>query len=433
MARIPASEQKDYGVRRVPMKRYLLTIVLSLFIVAGIGTYYAYCAADRMPEFRLSTVQGDAKEGESITLSGSYGGRMQSQFLNVTAEGSDYTNRRPWYRSFLDSRSYFYENKEIAGLIKEHRQFMRGKSDPSRLYKDQQWLIYAEAFFRGTSRSDIALRIDVLDLASGKTSRLETVVPGKETYSYVVVSDVQRVGSEIHILAFQRTQPAGAAKETMGGFSVEYYDYIVHAISGQLLKKVKLSYGTSGKKDVQFSTNVIASEPLTSPGDYALLQVSEEKTVKNEDGSYSAATVAKQLFSYAYKTEALTALPEIMSLEDKGFDLLYDLNGKWLYLLKMKRNSKEFWLSSYNLDTGQGDTKAVTVTAQQLGADTIRNGFINNGRVYIHLGKNNVPMAAVLDAASRDLLYKGEVRFEGPASEAATELKHLSLYDIISR
>ena len=71
------------------MKRYIWSILVVLLAVGGIGTYYVFGSSDHLPEFKLTSIEGDAEEGAPIVLNGTYGGRMNSESVNVTAEGSD--------------------------------------------------------------------------------------------------------------------------------------------------------------------------------------------------------------------------------------------------------------------------------------------------------------------------------------------------------
>jgi len=150
--------------------RYALSVGLCLIVLATLGYYYAYASDERLPSFKLETIEGDAKEGAALSLIGSYNRSMESKMLSVTTEGSEYAprdtiaNLLPWERPWTP------ESPDLEAILKEHPNFMRGKSASRGWYRDEEMLVYAAADTKG-SDNRIRLKVEVLNESSGKTKR----------------------------------------------------------------------------------------------------------------------------------------------------------------------------------------------------------------------------------------------------------------------
>ncbi len=413
------------------MKRYLLSILLGIFIVAGISTYYSYGTVNRFPEFMLSTVQGDSREGEQIELSGSYSGRMVgSEQLTVTVDGSDYGSEQSLYeQNIKGAHPWFYSQPDIQEMIEDHRNFMRGKSSAGSFYKDEKWIIYAEASLsnKDASNPGITLNVELLNRTSGKVSHHASTVNGQTAYAQVYITDVQLHGDQIHILAYHypKMDPISG---NINRDSEKFHDYVMNIDNGNVIRDVKLDKGTGAKKeDVELSLSVITNEKPFAPGEYAVL-IAREFTRATSDNEL--VTLAENLYSYSYKTGNLAALPEQLK-KDLNDNPSFNLNGNVLSVLKEGTNAVQ--LKRYNLVTGQEEPGIPSLTPDQLGADSIGTMLILNERVYVLLHKDNIPMVAVLNASNGDILYKGRTTYDGPSSEADEYMKDMQLLNIYIR
>lgn len=406
------------------MKRYALSILLGLFIAAGIGGYYIYNAADRLPAFRLTALEGNADEAARIELSGSYGGRMRSEFLTVGTDGSDYRSRQSLYTQFISgSREWFTREPGIKELTAEHRRFMRGKGSPSGFYRDKEWLIYVKPANLNRNRPDEkeVIHISLLNLASGKTKQLQATV--REGRSLLISDpiDVQRIGTELHIVGAQWSNSSFPDRQRS-----EYRDYVVDMTSGKLIREIKLNPGFVSTKETEYAINFVTSDKNIDPDDYCIIVVNENKVRAGKDGN-SIESVATHLYSYSYKTGQLTALPESLSKGKPSYRVDYGLTGTQLHSLEYQPTYIR--LMRYNLDTG-GTPDEMTITAKQLGADKIQSALLEDDRLYVLLHRSSTAIAAVLNAADGTLLYKGEAVYDGPKAEAAASLADLSLLNL---
>ncbi|AJS58173.1 hypothetical protein UB51_06305 [Paenibacillus sp. IHBB 10380] len=401
------------------MRRYWFSILLSLFIIVGIGTYYVYGATDRLPEYKLSTIEGDVNEGAKIQLEGSYVGGRGSKVVSVTADGSDYQNRHSVYRDNFSNaaRSWLNAESDIRQIIKDHRSFMRGKSYVGSLYKDEEWIIYADIYNDDVANSKVVLNIEILNLNSGKVNHFEPIVDGDSANSYV--EDVQLVDDQIHILIV--TYSVGEVDKS--DQHNEYHDYVVDMNSGALTNNEILALGSKSKDNAKLYYSSITNATLSAPSDYALLLVREEE--KEGNANQGRVLYDKYLYSYAYKTGKITALPDTLKTAGTVENGSYHLEGSVLSILGYKNDFIN--MLRFNLDTGKADKDVISITGQQLGADNIIRGIAKEDRLFILFHKNGIPMTAVVDVTNGDIVYKGEVVSDDEASESKEDMENVQL------
>lgn len=412
------------------MKRYLLSILLGLFIATGISTYYVYGTMNHFPEFVLSTVQGDAQEGEQLELSGHYSGKMWGiEPLSVTVGGSHYESEQSMYEQHI-ALSWFYSQPDVQEMIKDHRSFMRGKRSIYNFYKDEKRIIYAEASLSNKDASNlgIKLNVEVLDRTSGKVSHHTSIVNVQTVYSQVYITDIQLHGDEIHIMAyhFPKMDPITG---NIDRDSEKFHDYVMNIDNGKVIRDFKLDERINPEANVELQLSMQTNENPSAPGEYAVLNVRKFKRIVTEN-EHREENLAENLYSYSYKTGDLTALPEQL-VKDLNDNSSFNIHGNVLSILNGGMNVVQ--LKRYNLATRQEEPGIAPLTPEQLGADSIGTILIHNERVFVLLHKDNIPMVAVLNASNGDVLYMGKVSYDGPSSEADEYLKDMQMLNISIR
>ena len=391
------------------MRRYWISIVLSAFIVVGLGTYYVYGAVVDFPEYKILKVSGDVNEGSKISVQGNFSDGGGNQFLIATAEGSDYPSRRSIISQiFSGSRSWMNDQVDIRQMLNDHRSFMRGKGNFTSFYKDEEWIIYADAVLNNSFgvKPEIVLSIDTLNQTSGVVKHYETIVEDPMDYSQIFVEDVQLIGEQIHMFINQRS------KGDLNGSAVEYHDYVVDMNNGTLINNARLTFGDNTKDNVELFDRSIMNTIYSASSDHAILIVyDEQKRVNDYMG-----IIDEHLYSYAYKTGVLTDLSDTML--KAGIDDIGEirLDGHILTILNYEEDFIK--LSRYNIDTEKVTNEDISLSAQQLGAEKIIMGTTKNNKLYILFYKNDIPKVAVLDTTNGAILYTGEVVYEGEASES---------------
>jgi len=391
------------------MRRYWISIVLSVFILVGLGTYYVYGAVVHFPEYKISKVSGDVNEGSKISVQGNFADGGRYQLLVATAEGSDYPLRRSAYSQlFSGTRSWMNEQADIRHILNDHRSFMRGKGNINSFYKDDEWVIYADAV---GDKSEIILSIELLNQTSGVVKHYETIVDNP--FSTFYVEDVQLIGEQIHMLISQRskTNPNRGIVYSSNS-KVEYHDYVLDINSGALMNNGRIAFGDNTKDNIELFNHSILNPNYSSPSDNALLIVTDE-----QDNTANYMGIPNQhIYAYTYKTGVLTDLSD--KLKKAGIDDYGDLrlDGNVLSILNYEEDFIK--LSRYNIETEKMANEDISLSAKQLNADNIIMGTMKNNRLYILFYKNDIPKVAVLDATNGAILFTGEVVYEGEASES---------------
>ncbi|MCR8659529.1 hypothetical protein [Paenibacillus endoradicis] len=405
------------------MKRYLFSVIFALLAVGGVGIGYIYSSIDHLPKYKLATIQGDPSEGKVIELSGHYLPYMFSDGLTVKAEGSKYYFKKSNLRSgMLDYRSWLLDNTEVKQLIVDYRQFMRGKDSMERMYSDEEWLIYVDFIQKssGPLIGEGTLRLSSINKSSKLITEYELTLNEKDAFGFGV-RDVQLIEGDLHILMTLYFDE---------GKKHRVYDYIVDFKNGQLKGTNKLIINDSNvdintnKDNYLFQVSAITELAYIVPSDFIVLREYEEKII-NVDGSnsYTTERVSESYYTYSYRNGEISQIPFESSENSQGI-----LTDKVFVYANV--NDKEISLSSYNLLTGEYKTNEPVITASSLGITSIGNSIMEDNRLYVLLERNNIPMAATVDIHNGEVLYIGEVVYDGPDSEAKDAMEKLRLLNI---
>jgi len=402
------------------IKRYAFSLVLALFAIGGVGTYCVYSASVQMPEYRLKTIEGDAALAKGLLLSGNYEGRLRSRFVKVTSDGSSYTGERTpfFFEQFGSSRSWYMRHSGIGELVRDYRGFMRGKSNPWGLYKEEDRLVYAEADV--IDKRNLRLRLEMLDTATGRSVKHATDIPVAEGLDYAFVADVQRIRDEFHLIVHQSRIMITADSPQRKSSVIEFRDYVVDAGSGKVVREVSLSPDID-KDDARLDIS-LTQTGVANSSDYSVIQVDKRVT-----GPKGDQVTDRYLYAYRYATGRLVRLPDALTSGSRNMYAQTALDGNRLNVVAYL-GAKGFRMRTYELDTGKL-SEEIAVTAEQLGA-SLPQVFLEGDRIYLLLHKGDATQAAVMRAADGEILYRGEVEFVGPASEAAEAMVELQIHNL---
>lgn len=403
------------------MKRYLLTALLGAFIVVAICTYYVYGAMEKLPEYKLNTIEGSPTELDVIEINGWYGGVLHSEFLTLNTKGTVYRKDVSLYEEHVKKNfNWFYSDREYKDLKKEHRHFMRGKSSMDNFYKDEEWLIYADTITDNLlmDKQDVFLKMDLLNEKNGNVNHYRTKIAESVFFGYVAIGDVQRIGDEVHILV---------------RISDEYRIYVLDLSNGELIRDEKLDVGAiSEQPGIYVDLYAVSNEIRSKPAEHVVIRALEKEVTNESNGSYSEIIRSERVYSYAYRTGKLTALPQ--SAKQGEELILYDgntLNGNIFSSIVNDRNVVT--LKRYDVASQQPLPGVTELTARELDVDEIASATNRGDRIYMLLRKADISYVAVVDATNGNVLYKGKATFEGPESKSEEQMKNLHLMNIYVR
>lgn len=405
------------------MKRYWSSIVVVLLTAAGLATYAFAGATDHLPEYKLETLQGDPEAASGLNLSGSYGGRQYSEYIEVTTEGTRYDSQHDNFREAffgMRNRGWFYAQEDVAELVSKYKGFMRGKTHTAGLYADDQTVLYADIAYDRDSEAGLRFDIELLDRATGKESSIALSTAFPDAYTYAFLQDVRKIGDELHMLIRHST-----SQDDEG-----WYDDVIDLKSGKLLSSRQLVTGQGTEEEIQYTMN---PEAISDQGEYVVLAASTPEQDRSDTvyEEQDAGTVEQEpvmnYYLYSYRTGEISGLNQafMQTPDSKNDSIILKDDQLW----KAVWDEQSLELSRYDINTGLTHEAYVKTSAKELGGASIRNVLLLHNKVYISLD-NERPTAAVLDGESGKLLYLGEVVYQGPASQEADEMEQLSLLNI---
>lgn len=385
------------------MKHYGITIALVLLIGASLGSYYAFGSNLHLPEYRLQTIEGDPAEAANLTLLGSYVGGKGSFSFEVSTEGSKRHESSFWTRWLesdgpLTNQAY---SSDFDSLYQQHPDFMRGKLDSYGFYQDQNTLIFAKATDTSQQDGPIAWSVEALDLASGKQTRYSDEQLEHAISANVV--DVQKIGTEVHVLTYIFNNGISNSK---------IIDKVFDSVSGEPVRTVQLPLGEPTQSDRELSTRLIADSKYTAANSRVLYMVKEQSNMTSDTSDQGPVTYSEHLYVYHYATGEVKEIPLAAEADEyqKELSTVHNLEGNTFTTLQVA--DEAVTINRYDLLNRQAHPQ-VTIKADQLGKGRISQAQIANGRIYVLLQtgdffvNNSMPITAVADAVDGRILYKG--------------------------
>ncbi|OMF24140.1 hypothetical protein BK133_23265 [Paenibacillus sp. FSL H8-0548] len=395
------------------MRRYWFSIMIAAIAVCGIGTYYSIGRQNQLPEYKLETVQGDAKEGAAVILSGSHYGNMRSNALDVSLEGSKYSFRNENFRKgILEANSYFYKNPEIQQLLNDHKSFMRSKGNSNGFYRDKEMVIYAD-MHAGSGRSNASngyLQLSFLYEETGKVIDFKQINLDQQGNVSLYVEDVQRVDDEVHIL-FRKYSNTNIT---------EYVVYVFNIKTAEQLRHSDVNRVSADGQVVTPDVSLIRTDSITDANDTIYFVERATSTLVEIGGFYS----------YSYRSGLFTPLSEPLRYPSEVEFVSESLQNDLFYYAEA--SSDQVTLSRYDTVTKERKQAYAALSAAQLGADEIKRVLINSNRVYLLLNKAGNSGAAVLDIETGELLFTGFAAEVGEDKQTEEELReNLHLINLI--
>ncbi|WP_018661236.1 hypothetical protein [Heyndrickxia acidiproducens] len=178
------------------MKRYQTLLLLTVFIILSISTFYTVAAHANKPNFLLKKISGNEKEVQDIKFPAYYQRDNQINYsLSITSAGSKYMGEGSLFttpRPGEDEHPSWYRHNET-----QYPRFMRGKTDTLGFYEDKRIIAYVHSQYKGLKGFDI----DILHKKSRKSETIRIKIPNLSERSYLSVWDVQKFGNQLKIVA----------------------------------------------------------------------------------------------------------------------------------------------------------------------------------------------------------------------------------------
>lgn len=408
------------------MKRYLATAAFAAFIACSIGVYYVQASLERLPQFRLATVSGNASEGNSLRLESMFRHGAYSERLDITNTGSRYESERSWLESVRSRYSGYRNIPSIDRLIDQFPNFMRGHATAD--YQDDEWLVRLGLyglFQVGSQTLDYGLDLDILDKNTKRSRSLKADLPRDEAINGLNILDVQRAGPVLKV-ALQLYMKDG---DRRGRPEVRVYD--VDGTSGQVLGSTLVEYGLTAGEDQEIRIDALPDYDGTQPSGYLTLEVSvnlkeAESFRQTSEGpvatAYRFSPVTRQLTVYEYETGVVKKIPmPIQPPKDGERTNLFHIGDYGIHVIVNELGVK---MTSYRLT----DAKRVVETGWEKEALQAESGFIARiagpDRLSLVFRSEGSPNFVLVDPASGEITYRGAVTLDDSREEERAALLH---------
>lgn len=404
------------------MKRYVLSIVLTLFIVISIGTYYIQ-ASIKLPDFRLETVEGDAEFASNLSVYTQFGERgSRTETILINTVGSHYENQESVFRR---SHHYWYRGfDEIDQIIEEHRKFMRGKQIHAAFYNSDSFLIYANIVPLEEERDEYTplLKISRLDKQTKQTIDAVIEVPDDHLYERGYILDIQLVDERIHIIAYYHLAASYRERQL-----------VRHEIDVNTLEMLQ----SEVLMDVGEHENLMFVEDnITVPSEFVVFQKTHVYPYEEEVSDQIHADevtlkdmVAREFYILHLPTDDIITPPgEVLHFATTMFDdrwFITSFTGEKIYMAK--QIDRGLQLLEYDIVTAETKQHDIEIT-------NIDRLYLKNGYFYVFAKEDvtdHLPVLIIFDASSGERLYKGKIALHGSKPNHWDPLDQLDVIGLV--
>ncbi|SDW86611.1 hypothetical protein [Paenibacillus sp. CF384] len=392
------------------MKRYWFSILLVIFILGSIGTYYVGAATRSYPDFNLLTVSGDDNEAKSLVLDGmtkAYGS------LVISSKGSTYKQEESYFEQFSMAKRYSY-SQEMVQLFKEHHGFMRAKRSSNSFYQDEKTLAYA-SFNSGYVDRNSKFNIATLDLTTKDEQSFVAAVPNYEQYGYAYVMDVQLDGKMLYVFTVNYRKNADNG-QGFGNQEIHKYTVDLNAKSiakdDVILADKKLDNGQFVRYTMESST------PYNAPNDVLVFRQQTEKHVKDKDGNEIVENTKSELLTMNWKSGQTTEVPAVdPSISD------YWVNATTDSIIVIVKQEKSALVKHYDLKTRE--IKELVIPVQSLSSS-----MVSGDRLYLMSKEADAIDVVIADLKQSKVVYTGKIDINKQGAERTKLLNDLQIYSM---
>ncbi|RFA31953.1 hypothetical protein CAI16_19480 [Virgibacillus dokdonensis] len=207
------------------MERYWKLMFTSCLFVFGIGFFYLHdtFAEKELPEYTWEKQKGNDDVLEDVLVQAYIqDGSYIEETIQIAGEKSKYASQL----SFLETLNGAMDNLKIKQLQQEYRGFMRGKTENTyNFYEDEQLLAYADVTSEWDSsqfeQSNFTLEVETVSKRDDKTTSFSIKLPNQDQYNYVDVGEVTVLGDKLHVLTQNDLFVDGTNKSEMRLYTID--------------------------------------------------------------------------------------------------------------------------------------------------------------------------------------------------------------------
>ncbi|MEX2460496.1 MAG: hypothetical protein WD469_04235 [Paenibacillaceae bacterium] len=406
------------------MKRYWKIAVLVPFIILCIGTYYIEASGSVYPDFYLKLQSGNEKEASLVSLHAMY----RNQPFTFNSEGSIYQNEQSFWES-LEPK--YYDAKELQKLQKEHRQFMRNKTEWNSFYEDDQVIGYVNIHTQNSSAeetSDSSFEVSVYNKKRNESSSFKVKLPQEKGNYSMGITDVQIVGQTMKLVTSNYKYNKYYRVNTGNNSITEIHLYTLDLDKENITGDQMILSDASLDENIRIDILDVRDFKPTLQNHYAVFQVAYSKKRVSEDAFTKYDRTNREFFVYDLQSnQQITIQAEPISELLKGNnELSFNYNGDEFYLT--------VWLEQmgvriirFNLTKNKIMNDLIVESKQfQTDINSVSNMRIANERLYMRVSsKRGDPGLAIADLNTGGVVYQGVI-----SRKDNKELRNLLIDDI---
>lgn len=400
------------------MKRYWAAALFAVFIVGAIGSYYIQAASDRLPTFRLETLEGDGSEAAHLMLRGQYENEPYFEAVDVAAKGSRYEVERSIFRRL--SEDWYRSDHKLDKLIRQYPNFMRGNVWAD--YDDDDMLVRVKLvhmFKVDLVKPGYRFKVDKLDKRSDKIISFEAEITDAAANKATRIIDVQRFGTVLKIaVEIADVNEAGVT------ISPEIRIYDIDMEQREITGSTFVEYGLIQDPGQEIKVNQAWSGDWTAPSGYLVLDayaMGPQAVSVNDAGSANEADretaiemqkiiTKRQLIVYSYADGKTSLIP--VDVEREGENSQSNAYADDSSLLWVHKSTERVAYKLYDL----ADAKLIhegQMTSRTLNAETIENLSFGPNRIYLYLRSTSRHEVASVNTGNGNVVYRGAVTLDG--------------------
>lgn len=380
------------------MKKYWILIVISIAMVASIGTFYmqSALATGNMPKVTIEKKQGDDKEIGSLSMSGYYYGELNyvGEEFEIGSEGIEYSKNK----SLFERVDRFYGSPRIKELQKEYRNFMRGKySDIYSYFEDEKYLVYADVSYKNpyTVSSGFEFKIAILDKKTNKTTMFEHLVPNSGDFWHLYTLNVQLVDDQLKVITRNNVREGDSEEIRLYTFDVEE----------ETLVNDEVILATEGAEDERIEITRLDADDPTRDNQHLVLDKKVIGYVEVEDEGYFEEVVGEELVVYDLDSD-ISKIINLESFTELGHPEY--VNGSNVSFIDFTENGS-VKIATYDIESEQivGNFD-VTLTSNTEG----KTMAFNDGKLYLvdsYINFDTAAFLTVIHLENGDTLFEGEI------------------------
>lgn len=397
------------------MKKYWKLITVTALIVLTLGAFYfnSSFAATKYPEFVFKHKSGDEKEIENVAISSEIIMGQTNIYAEITPEGTNYMQNI----SYLDLIKENHQSVLIEKLQKDHRNFMRGKSDVETQYYEDDTVLASvnlkiDYDISGYGMSDYLFEIEVLDKASNNTTKFETEIPDNERLNHVQIQRVQVMDGQIKV--FSANQLEQNLDEDFI-YRDELHLYNISIKNQNLVRDDVVLEVDDFDAKYSVSTNVINSNEKTRPNKDIIYTLNISEEAMTDEGFNESIMIDQQLIYYNLETNEQKKIVLPKEYDDKCYPEL--LSGDLIYF--SKEETEGIKLIAYNIVSEKvEDEQTFSLPAEE--SEEMINYTFDNNKIYMmqqHETSKVDTDIMIADIKTGDTLYEGSVEVEKDSQE----------------